>query len=90
MHRKRPNLIRPSEGLDSEWAGDFFASNAPMFAEVEEFHEHDEPVDERHLRSISPEARARRARYRIIVLGLIVAMTLLLAAAIALKLLHKH
>jgi hypothetical protein len=79
-----------SEGLDSEWAREFFASNATDLTPVEEYHESDEDIDERHLRSISPEAKARRARYRIVVIGLIVAMTLLLAVAVALKLLHKH
>ncbi len=78
------------EGLESELSGEFFAISAPATAHVEEFHDHDELIDERHMRSISPEVRARRARYRVIVLLLVVGMTLLLAAAIALKMLHKH
>ena len=61
-----------------------------MSARVEDFHEHDEFVDPMHMLSISPEVRARRAKYRIIVLALVVGMTLLLVAAIALKMLHKH
>ncbi len=78
------------EGPESELSGEFFAIGAPTSGHVEEFHEPDEMIDERHMRSISPEVRARRARYRRIVLVLVVGMTLLLAAAIALKMLHKH
>ena len=78
------------EGFESGLSGEFFAISAAATAHGEVFHEHDELIDERHMRSISPEVRARRARYRIIVLVLFVGLTLLLAAAIALKLLHKH
>lgn len=76
--------------LDSEWAGDFFAADPQTQALVDDYHDHDELIDERRLRSLSPEVRARRAKYRRMVLGLFVAMVLLLAAAIALKLLHDR
>jgi hypothetical protein len=79
-----------TEGLESELSGEFFAISASATTHVEEYHEPDELIDERHMRSISPEVRARRARYRIVVLLLVVGMILLLAAAIALKLLHRH
>ena len=79
-----------TEGPESELSGEFFAISAPVSARVEDFHESDEFVDLVHMHSISPEVRARRAKYRIIVIALVVGMTLLLAAAIALKLMHKH
>ncbi len=79
-----------TEGPESELSGEFFSIGAPVSARVEDFHEHDEFVDPMHMLSISPEVRARRAKYRIIVLALVVGMTLLLVAAIALKMLHKH
>jgi hypothetical protein len=80
-----------SEGFDSESSIGFFASNSALCARPHEIHEHEELlVDEQHLRSISPEVRARRERYRVIVLGLVIALTLLLLAAIALRFLHRH
>jgi hypothetical protein len=81
---------RPAEGLDAEWGGEFFSSHDSVHARLDGSHEHEELIDERHLRALSPEVRARRAKYRVIVLGLFVAMLLLLAAAIALQYLGKQ
>ena len=47
-------------------------------------------VDERHQRSISPEVVARRTRYRVLVVRVIVGFVLLLVAAIVLKVMHKR
>ena len=76
--------------LDSGWTGEFFAVTPHVEGHIDEYHDHDVLIDERHLRSLSPEVRARRAKYRVIVLWLFVAMVILLAAAIALKVLHHH
>ena len=73
------------EGLDTELAVTFFTSDPHVQSHVDEFHEPYDLIDERHLRSLSPEVQARRAKYRRIVLGLFVGMVLLLAAAIALR-----
>ena len=81
---------QPAHDLDSEWAGDFFAADPQIQARVYDYHDHDELIDERRLRSLAPEVRARRAKYRRMVFGLFVAMVMLLAAAIALKFLHHR
>jgi hypothetical protein len=72
---------------DLEWTEEFFAGNPDTIAYEEDVNEEEEMVDERRMRSLRPEACARRARYRVIVLVLIAGMILLIVAA-ALKLSH--
>jgi hypothetical protein len=77
-----------AEHLDSDWAGEFFSVNPDTVTHVG-YHEPDElMLDERDRRSMTPEVRARRARYRAWVLLLVFGLLLLLGAAIALKLRH--
>ena len=77
-----------AEHLDSGWAGEFFSVNPDTVTHVG-YHEPDElMLDERDRRSMTPEVRARRARYRAWVLLLVFGLLLLLGAAIALKLRH--
>jgi hypothetical protein len=77
-----------AEHLDSDWAGEFFSLN-PETVTHDVYHEPDEiMLDERDRRSMTPEVRARRARYRVWVLLLVFGLLLLLGAALALKLRH--
>ncbi len=79
-----------SEGFETELSGEFFAVEVHDVAHVEHLHEAEDTVDARHLRAISPEAMARRAKFRVLVLVVCVGFVLLLAAAIALRFLHRH
>jgi cytochrome c-type biogenesis protein CcmH/NrfG len=82
------SLTEPSEaGL----AGEFFSydASAAAIASVEEFRDTEEVIDERRVRSMSPEVAARRARYQVLVFRLIVAMVVLILAAVALRLLRR-
>lgn len=73
-------------------SGEFFA--APNVTdpppELRQPQDSDSFIDERQRRSISPEVVARRTRYRVLVVRVIVGFILLLAAAITLKVMRKH
>jgi len=96
--KKQPEAAKPEaakleaagEHGDAEWTGEFFAINPDTFAHDVDLHENEEIVDELRLRSLRPEVLARRARYRWFVLGLVLGMILLLAAAVTLKMLRHH
>jgi len=73
-------------------SGEFFAaldvSEPPP--ELRQPQDSDGFMDERHRRSISPEVVARRTRYRVLVVRVIVGFVLVLVAAIVLKVMHKR
>lgn len=76
----------PETGL----SGEFFIGQTHEAPSTDHFQVNDDYVDERRLRSISPEAVARRAKFRILVLVVFLGLALLLAAAVAIKVLYKH
>jgi hypothetical protein len=80
-----------AEASEAGLAGEFFSydASAAAIASVEDFQDAEEVLDERHVRSMSPEVTARRARYQVLVFRLIVAMVVLILAAAALRLI-KH
>jgi hypothetical protein len=77
---------------ESGLSGAFFAAHDVTVppAELRQSQDSDDFIDERQRRSISPEVVARRTRYRAVVVRVIVVFVVLLAAAIALKLVHKR
>jgi hypothetical protein len=77
---------------EGDLSGEFFAVSLSeeSAADSARYHQTEELLDERHQRSLSPEVVARRARYRRIVVFVVVSFVLLLGAAIALKLLHRR
>ena len=78
-----------TDSPESELSGEFFAVTEHEVSHAEQFHETEyvteDVVDERHLRSIRPEAIARRAKFRVLVWSVFVGLLLLLAAAFARK-----
>jgi hypothetical protein len=77
-----------ASGGEPELSGDFFEL-AGHDAPEPGSHYQDDLLDERQRRSLSPEVVARRARYRVVVVLVVVGFVLLLGAAIALKMLGK-
>jgi hypothetical protein len=73
--------------VETELSGEFFI--ATQDGVDPSSHYQDDLLDERQRRSISPEVVARRARYRVVVVLVVVGFVLLLGAAIALKMLGK-
>jgi hypothetical protein len=73
-------------------SGEFFAAPDVTLPppELRQSQDSDSFIDERQQRSISPEVVARRTRYRVLVVRVIVGFVLLLVAAIVLKVTRKH
>jgi len=76
---------------ETELSGEFFAvSLVDAAPDSAAFRDADVIIDERHRRSLSPEVVARRARYRVVVVLVVVGFLVLLGAAIALEMLHRR
>lgn len=75
---------------EADLSGDFFAGSATDPSGIDASSYQEELLDERARRSLSPEVVARRGRYRVVVVLVILGLMLLLGAAIALKLMHRR
>lgn len=82
--------IAPPAPSESGISGEFFAlGNGPDLGFYDEMPEPESMMTERQLRSIHPEVIARRGKYRVVVVWVVVGLLLLLGAAIAVRFHHQ-
>lgn len=81
--------IVPPAPSEAGISGEFFAlGNGPELGFYDEMPEPESMMTERQLRSIHPEVVARRGKYRVVVVWVVVGLLLLLGAAIAVRFHH--